>query len=62
MPTKDVIVRAVRLLPDHCKRGHLYTPENTRVTAEGRICRACIRRRTKEFRARQRAKKLASAA
>jgi hypothetical protein len=27
----------------HCVRGHPFTPENTRVTARQRICRACQR-------------------
>ena len=29
----------------HCKNGHEYTPENTRVTATRRWCRACDRER-----------------
>lgn len=36
-----------RVLPDRCKRGHLYTEENTRVAIRGgkrkRECRACER-------------------
>jgi len=28
----------------HCKRGHEFTPENTRMTSKGsRQCRACVR-------------------
>lgn len=27
----------------HCKRGHEFTPENTRRGAHGRICRECVR-------------------
>jgi hypothetical protein len=36
-----------RVLPDRCKRGHLYTEENTRIKIKGagqvRQCRACDR-------------------
>lgn len=28
---------------DHCKRGHAFTPENTRLDGEHRICRTCRR-------------------
>lgn len=27
----------------HCKRGHEFTNENTRLTSKGRACRACDR-------------------
>jgi len=27
----------------HCKRGHEFTPENTRRTEAGRTCVTCIR-------------------
>lgn len=34
----------------HCKYGHLVTPENTVVAADGRKrCKECIRRRSREF-------------
>ena len=37
----------------HCKRGHEYTPENTYRKPDGcRDCRACIRRRTADYKAR----------
>ena len=27
----------------HCKRGHAFTPENTRIYNGDRLCRACSR-------------------
>lgn len=27
----------------HCKRGHEFTPENTRIASDGRVCRTCAR-------------------
>lgn len=37
----------------HCKNGHEFTPENTRLTARnGRVCRACRREWAKRQRAR----------
>ena len=39
----------------HCKRGHEFTPENTRVRPSGnRACRACTRQLEADRRARQR--------
>lgn len=36
----------------HCKRGHQFTPENTRITTQGgRLCRACHRLESRERRA-----------
>jgi hypothetical protein len=41
----------------HCPYGHEYTPDNTRWTARGgRQCRACLRRRAREYNARRRAR------
>jgi hypothetical protein len=35
----------------HCKQGHEYTPENTRLDKRGcRICRTCTRARKKKHR------------
>ena len=31
--------------PTHCPQGHAYTPENTRISAGSRYCRACGRAR-----------------
>ena len=39
-----------RLLPAACAKGHLYTPENTRMRGRDRICRQC----QAEYRARYR--------
>ncbi len=34
----------VRDSPDHCRRGHAYTPENTIKRKDGeRTCRECLR-------------------
>lgn len=39
----------------HCRHGHAFTPENTYVSPAGaRQCRACLRRRSREIRARRR--------
>lgn len=38
----------------HCKWGHEYTDENTRMSGGARICRACVKRRQNEFMARRR--------
>lgn len=38
----------------HCPRGHEYTPENTRVSAEGhRFCRTCSRLHDRRYRNRK---------
>ena len=38
----------------HCKHGHEFTPENTRVAPKGTlICRACCRARTRAYRSRR---------
>jgi len=37
----------------HCKHGHEFTPENTRVAAGSRHCRSCDRRRQVEYKARK---------
>lgn len=37
--------------PTHCKRGHEFTPENTRTDRRGhRVCRACMRMLQKRWR------------
>lgn len=41
--------RAVRARPTHCKRGHEFTPENTRVDKRGsRTCKRCTADRAAE--------------
>ena len=36
-----------------CIHGHLYTPENTRVTRQGSwVCRTCLRQRNRQMYAR----------
>lgn len=43
-------------LQTHCKYGHEFTPENTRLDARGcRVCRACHRQWSKDYAARKRA-------
>ena len=44
------------VLKTHCKRGHEFTPENTRLKKDGRtrICRACARLHSKAGNARRR--------
>ena len=37
----------------HCKFGHEFTPENTRLIPRGRRCRACEARRSRESLARK---------
>jgi len=34
----------------HCKRGHEFTPANTRLRPKGRECRECIRLRKRAYR------------
>ena len=41
-------------LMTHCKRGHEFTPENTRVWSGRRNCRACDRLRQRAYQARKR--------
>ena len=43
----------------HCSHGHEFTDDNTYIQpADGaRVCRTCVRRRKREFRQRQRAKR-----
>jgi hypothetical protein len=38
----------------HCKNGHPFTPENTRMQGTARICKPCSRERLRRFRARER--------
>jgi hypothetical protein len=38
----------------HCKHGHPFTPENTRLGRNGRKCRKCVARRSREWRQRKR--------
>ena len=33
----------------HCKWGHEYTQENTRMNGNARVCKACAKRRSDEF-------------
>lgn len=38
----------------HCRHGHEFTPDNTRVRKNGsRACKTCLVQRTREWRARQ---------
>jgi len=37
----------------HCKRGHRFDAENTRLSHGDRVCRACARLHAREFRARK---------
>jgi hypothetical protein len=47
----------------HCKHGHEFSPENTRITAVGsRECIQCDRRASREARARRKAKAIGSEA
>ena len=39
----------------HCKYSHEYTPENTRITKNGRECKECARTRSRVNQARRRA-------
>lgn len=34
----------------HCRRGHEFTPENTRIQSGNRLCRACVALRTRQRR------------
>lgn len=34
---------AINKRKTHCKHGHLYTPENTKISKKGRSCRECSR-------------------
>lgn len=44
-------------LQTHCKHGHEFTPENTRISAQGsRVCRACQNQWQKEYYARTKAR------
>lgn len=49
---------AIQRSRTHCKNGHKFSPENTRVVKEGnktvRRCRACDREKTARYRARRR--------
>lgn len=39
----------------HCRRGHEFTPENTKVQSDGyRTCRTCFREKDRESKARTR--------
>lgn len=42
---RGVSFAAINARKTHCKHGHEFTPENTRVTKKGRACRACHRER-----------------
>lgn len=37
----------------HCKWGHEFTPENTRMSGSTRICRKCAKRRFDEYKMRK---------
>ncbi|MEU9699553.1 HNH endonuclease [Streptomyces sp. NPDC047981] len=42
------IARAARLRPEQCKRGHVFSPENTYTDSRGsRHCRACAAERAR---------------
>lgn len=46
--------RSVRGRRTHCVAGHEFTPENTRIGADGRrVCRACVRRNQRNYKARK---------
>lgn len=34
-------ITTARQIATHCKRGHEYTPENTRMMGLSRVCKAC---------------------
>jgi hypothetical protein len=43
---------AINLAKTHCKNGHEFTPENTRILSDGeRRCRTCVRERMRAYRA-----------
>lgn len=44
----------------HCKRGHEFTPENTKVTKDGRACRACREGPDEEWNAQRREQRTAA--
>jgi hypothetical protein len=50
-PASKVQNQYTRNPPTHCKRGHEFTPENTRLYAGRRHCRACACIRDREYRA-----------
>jgi len=45
-------------LRTHCRKGHEFTPENTKpgAKADHRVCRACAQEANRAYRARQKAK------
>lgn len=50
------VSRRIDINKSHCVHGHPYTPENAYVSPRGmRQCRACIRRRSAEYKARKQA-------
>lgn len=42
----------LRAIKTHCKRGHEFTPENTRMNGRARVCRECARILDRESKAR----------
>ena len=48
---RNVVPVSPHLGKTHCKHGHEFSPENTRVTKQGRQCRACHRQRERRRRA-----------
>ena len=40
---------ALQAAQKHCKRGHEFTPENTRVSKGKRACKTCAKEREKRF-------------
>ena len=44
--------RSIQSTKTHCKRGHEFTPENTRRKGNARWCRACVPARRRERKAR----------
>lgn len=47
-------------MQSHCKHGHEYTPNNTRITKEGwRECRTCFAAKARRIRAKERQARIA---
>lgn len=49
----DGIVRAIPNTQDACKRGHLFTIDNTWLRGTQRVCRACCAIRQRAYRQRK---------
>lgn len=46
-------IQAMNAKKTHCKRGHEFTPENTRTSGRSRSCRACQREHMRKWREKQ---------